>query len=203
MLLNCGVGEDTWASLGLQGDQPVHFKGDQSWDFFGRNDAKAETPILWPPDAKSWLTGKDPDAEKDWGLRKIEGRRRRENRGWDGWMTSPTQWIWVWVNSRSWWWTGRPGVLQSTRSQSLTQPSNWAELNQEELKIIYQLSKRNNPKPITKGSTIVRGGVHFYLVYKKSLTWRTHSWNVCVQIIPLLKATVPTRTVWLLSMILI
>ena len=59
MLLNCGVGEDSWESLGLQGDQP--------WDFFGRNDAKAETRVLWPPHAKSWLIGKDSDAGRDWG----------------------------------------------------------------------------------------------------------------------------------------
>ena len=65
--LNCGVGEDFWESLGLQGIQPVHSKGEQSWVFFGRNDAKAETPILWPPHAKSWLIGKDSDARRDWG----------------------------------------------------------------------------------------------------------------------------------------
>ena len=59
--------------------QPVHSE-DQPWNFFGRNDAKAETPILWPPDAKSWLIGKDPDAGKDW---KQEGKGTR---GWDGWM---------------------------------------------------------------------------------------------------------------------
>ena len=54
MLLNCGVGEDPLESLGLQGYiQPVHSEGDQLWDFFGRNDAKAETPVLWPPHAKS------------------------------------------------------------------------------------------------------------------------------------------------------
>ena len=47
--------------------QPVHPKGDQSWVFNGRTDAKAETPVLWPPHAKSWLTGKDPDAGRDWG----------------------------------------------------------------------------------------------------------------------------------------
>ena len=47
--------------------QPVHSEGDQSWDFFGRNDAKAETPVLWPPHAKSWLFGKDSDAGRDWG----------------------------------------------------------------------------------------------------------------------------------------
>ena len=50
--------------------QRVHSKGDQPWDFFGRNDAKAETPVLWPPDAKGWLIGKDPDAGKDWGQEK-------------------------------------------------------------------------------------------------------------------------------------
>ena len=47
--------------------QPVHSEGDQPWDFFGRNDAKAEAPVLWPPHAKSWLIGKDPDSGKDWG----------------------------------------------------------------------------------------------------------------------------------------
>ena len=51
--------------------------------------------------------------EKTLMLGKIESRRRRDDRGWDGWMASPTQWTWVWVNSGSWWWTGRPGVLQS------------------------------------------------------------------------------------------
>ena len=50
--------------------QPVHPKGDQSWIFIGRTDTEAETPILWPPDAKNWLTGKDPDAGKDWRWRK-------------------------------------------------------------------------------------------------------------------------------------
>ena len=53
MLLNCGVGEDSSESLGLQGDQPVHSKGDQSWVLFGRTDSEAETPVLWPPHAKS------------------------------------------------------------------------------------------------------------------------------------------------------
>ena len=66
MLLNCGVGEHSWESLGLQG---VHPKGNQSWIFIGRTDAEAETPILWPPDAKSWFTGKDPDAGKEGGRR--------------------------------------------------------------------------------------------------------------------------------------
>ena len=67
MLLNCGVGEDSWESLGLQETQPVHPKGNQSWIFIGRTDAEAETPILWAPDAKSWLIWKDSDAGKAWG----------------------------------------------------------------------------------------------------------------------------------------
>ena len=89
--------------------QPVHTRGNQSWIFIGRTDAKAETPILWPPDAKNWLIWKDPDVGEDW--------RREEKGKMRCWMASPTQWTWVWVNSESWWWTGRPGVLQSMGSQ--------------------------------------------------------------------------------------
>ena len=67
MRLNCGVGEDFWESLGLQRIKPVNPKAGQSWIFTERTDVEAEAPILWPPDAKNWLTGKDPDAGKDWG----------------------------------------------------------------------------------------------------------------------------------------
>ena len=65
--------------------QPVHSEGYQPWDFFGGNDAEAETPILWPPDAKSWLTGKDPDAGKDW---RWGDKRMTEDEiiGWDHWL---------------------------------------------------------------------------------------------------------------------
>ena len=63
--------------------QPVHSKGDQSWLFFGRNDANAETPILWPPHAKSWLIGKDSDAGRDWG-QEGKGRGRQRMRWLDG-----------------------------------------------------------------------------------------------------------------------
>ena len=66
MLLNCSVREDAWESLGLQEDKPGDPKGNQSWIFIERNDAEAETPILWPLNAKKWLIGKHPDAGKDW-----------------------------------------------------------------------------------------------------------------------------------------
>ena len=85
MLLNCGVGEDSWDSLGLQGDPPVHPKGDQSWIFIGKTDAEAETPILWPPDVKNWLTGKDPDDGKYWRQEK-KGTTKDEMVGWHHWL---------------------------------------------------------------------------------------------------------------------
>ena len=110
------------SSLDSKEIQPVHPKGDQSWIFIGRTDAQAEAPILWPLDAKNWLIGKDLDFGKDWKW------EEKGTTGWDGWMASPTQWAWVWVNSRSWWWTGRPGLLQSMGSQRVR--PNWAtELN--------------------------------------------------------------------------
>ena len=65
MLSNCGVGEDSWESLGQQEIKPVNPKANLSWIFIGRTDAEAKTPILQPPNVKSWLTGKDPDAGKD------------------------------------------------------------------------------------------------------------------------------------------
>ena len=90
--------------------QPVHPKGDQSWVFIGSTDVEAEIPILWPPHAKSWLIGKDPDAGKDW-------RQEEKGRIEDGWIASLTQWTRVWVNSGSWWWTGSPGMLWFMGSQ--------------------------------------------------------------------------------------
>ena len=91
--------------------QPVHPKGDQSWGFFGRTDAKAETPVLWPPHAKSWLIGKDSDTGRDWG-------RRSRGQGRMRWLDGITDSMDVsWVNSGSWWWTGRPVVLQFKGSQ--------------------------------------------------------------------------------------
>ena len=104
----------------------VNPKGNQSWIFIGRTDAEAETLVLWPPDEKNWCIRKDPDAGKHW-----KAGREVDDRGLDGWVASPTQWTWVWVNSGSWWWTGRPGVLQFMGSQRVGQDwgtkLNWTE----------------------------------------------------------------------------
>ena len=86
-------------------------KGNWPWTFIGRIDAEAEAPILRPPDEKSWLTGKRP-----WCWKRLNAGEG-DGRGLDGWVPSPTRWTWVWVSARSWWWTGKSGVLQSVGSQ--------------------------------------------------------------------------------------
>ena len=101
--------------------KPAHPKGSQPWIFIGRTDAEAEAPVLWPPDAKSWLIGKHPDARKDWRCWGGEG----DDRGWDGWMASPIRWTWIWVSSRRWWRTGKSGVLQSMGSQRVEHNLDW------------------------------------------------------------------------------
>ena len=83
--------------------KPINSKENQSWLFTARTEA--ETPILWPPDVKSWLI------EKDWCWEGLGAGGIGDDRGWDGWMASLIQRTQVWVNCGSWWWTGRPGVL--------------------------------------------------------------------------------------------
>ena len=101
----------------------VSLKGNQSRIFIGRTDIEAETPLLWPPDAKNWLTGKRP-----WCWERLKVGGEGDNRGWDGWIESPIWWTWLWASSGSSWWTGKPGVLQSMGSQRVGH--DWAtELN--------------------------------------------------------------------------
>ena len=106
--------------------QPVHSEGDQPWDFFGRNDAKAETPVLWPPGAKSWLIGKDSDAGRDWGQEE-KGTTEGEMAGWHHWL-----------DGRESQWT--PGVGDGQgglaccdswghKESDTTERLNWTELN--------------------------------------------------------------------------
>ena len=103
--------------------QRVYLKGNQSWIFIGRTDAEAEISILWPPDAKNWLIRKDPDT----GWERLNAGGEGDDRGWDGWMASLMWWTWVWVGSRSGWWTGKPVLLQSMGLQWV-RLRNWTEL---------------------------------------------------------------------------
>ena len=134
MLLNCGVGEDSWGSLGLQGDPTSPF-----W--------RSALGFLWKEWCWSWNSStlatscaelthwKRPRCWEGLGAGG-EG----DDRGWDGWMASLIRWTWVWVNSRSWWWTGRPGVLRFMWSQRVRH--DWAtELNWTELICQLYLNK--------------------------------------------------------------
>ena len=91
----------------------VHPKGNQYWIFIGGTNSEAEALILWPPDAKNWFIA------KDWFWERLKARGEGTDRGWDGWMASPTRWTWVWGNSGRWWRTGKPSVLQSTGLQTV------------------------------------------------------------------------------------
>ena len=103
--------------------QLVHSEGDQPWDFFGRIDAKSwksSTLVTSCQELTHW--------KRLWCWEGLGAGREGDDRGWDGWMASLTRWMWVWVNSGSWWWTGRPGVLRFMGSQRVGH--EWAtELN--------------------------------------------------------------------------
>ena len=90
--------------------KPVNPKENQPWIFIGSTDAKAEAPILWPPDAKR---------KRPWCRERLKAGGEGDDRGWDGWTASLTPWTWVWGSSRSWWWTDKPGMLQSMGLQRI------------------------------------------------------------------------------------
>ena len=125
--------------------QPVHPKGDQSWMFIGRTNVEAETPnnlATWCEELTHW--------KRPWCWERLRAGGEGDSRGWGGWMESPTQWTWVWVNSRRWWWTGRPGMLQSMGLQRVGH--NWAtELSQfkENSKPVSHIVNQSNQSIIT------------------------------------------------------
>ena len=122
MLLNCGVGEDSWESFGLQGDPTspfwrrsalgVHWK-DWRWSW------NSNTSATWCKELTHW--------KRPWCWEGLGAGGEGDDRGWDGWRASPTWWTWVWINSRIWWQTGRPGVLRFMELQSRTPLSDWTD----------------------------------------------------------------------------
>ena len=123
MLLNCGIGEDSWESLGLQGDPTSPFWRRSALGFLRKD---------WCSSWNSSTLATSCEELTHWKrLGRWEGLgagREGDDRGWDGWTASLTRWTWVWVNSGSWWWTGRPGLLRIMGSQRVGH--NWAtELN--------------------------------------------------------------------------
>ena len=126
MLLNCGVGEDSWdcKTLELQASQPVNPKGSHSRIFIGRTDVEVETPVLWPPHAKCWLIGKDPDAGRDW-RQEDKGMTEDEMVGWhyrlDGHeygITKSQTWLRDWTELRYW-------CILRVLFQSVLSPIHW------------------------------------------------------------------------------
>ena len=114
MLLNCGDGEDSWESLGLQKDQTspssrkstliIHQKH-WCWSW------SSNTLATWCKELTHW--------KRTWGWEKCKAKGEESSRGWDGWMSSSTQWTWIWANSGRWWRTEEPGMLQSLGSQKV------------------------------------------------------------------------------------
>ena len=148
MLLNCGVEKTLESPLDFKENKPVHPKGNQSWIFIGTTDAEAETPILWPPDAKSWLIGKDSgkDAGKDW-RQQAEGVTEDELVGWHHRLNGQE---FEQTPGESEGQGGKPGVLQSMGSQRVshnlaTEQQQWVSMKNME---------RNRFREIMFGSAI-------------------------------------------------
>ena len=122
MLLNCGVGEDSWESLGLQGDPTSPF-----WRRSILNIHWKDWCWSWNSNTLATCCEELTHLKRPWCWERLKAGGEGDDRGWDGWMASPTQWAWIWVNYGSWWRTGRPSVLQSMGSQGRTWLSDWTD----------------------------------------------------------------------------
>ena len=131
VLLNCGVGEDSWESIGLQGDPTSPFWRRLALGFLWRE-------WCWSYNSSTLATSCEEltNWKSLWCWEGLRAGGEGDARGWDGWMASLTRWTWVWVNSGSWCWTGRPGVLRFMGSQRVGH--DWGtELNWTEGKRIW------------------------------------------------------------------
>ena len=122
MHLNCDIGKDSWESLGQQGDQTSESYRKSVLNTHWKNWCwSTVTVATWCEEVTHW--------KRLWCWERLKTGGEGDDRGWDSWMASPTQWTWVWVSSGSWWWTGKSGVLHSVGvTKSWTQLSNWIEL---------------------------------------------------------------------------
>ena len=127
MLLNCGVGEDSWESLGLQGDPSSPFWRRSVLGVLWKNwcwNWNSNTLATWCEELTHW--------KRPWCWERLRAGGEEDDRGWDGLMASPTRWTWVWVDSRSWWWTGSPGMLRIMGSKRVghdwVTELNWTEV---------------------------------------------------------------------------
>ena len=120
MPLNCGVGEDSWESLGLQGDPTSPFWRRSALGFLWKERCWSWTPVLWPPNAKSWLIGKDSDAGRDWGQEE-KGMTEDEMAGWHHWLDGCLSELWELVMDREAWRAAIDGVAKSQ-----TRLSDWS-----------------------------------------------------------------------------
>ena len=156
MLLNCGVGEDSWESFGLQGNPTwslmirnsflnIHWK-DWCWSW------NSNTLATWCKELTHW--------KRPWCWQRFKVGGERDDRGWDGWMASLTWWTQVWVNSRNWWWTGRPGVLQSMGLQRVGH--DWATELRDDLPTVT--SRKLLQRPVKTMVIIYKSCIYRYTV---------------------------------------
>ena len=151
MLLNCGVEKTLESPLDCKEIQPVNSKWNHPWIFIGRTDDEAETPILWPPDVKSWLVGKDPDAGKDWGQQK--GMTEDEMAGWHhGLNGHDFEWT-PWIGD------GQGGLACCSpwgrKELNTTEQLNWTQLINK--LVINKCPSHSMVKPVAWSSSVSLG----------------------------------------------
>ena len=129
MLSKCGAGEDSWESLGRRlarrSNQSILKEICPEYSLEGLMlKLKLQYFVAWCEEELA-------HRKRPWCWERLKAGREGDDRGWDGWISSPTRWTWVWASSASWWWTGRPGMLRfmGCKESDTTEQMNWTELN--------------------------------------------------------------------------